>query len=390
MTSTLRHPLAILVVGAPLLLAASGQEPEEPSKPASTRELFLANCATCHGELGDGEGVTDLDRKARSFKDGGFSFGNTPATVQRTITTGIPGTPMPAFGEALTPEQIADLALYVIELGPGLPPPPKNTELVVKDRPLVVRGMLPPIVEHASIHPRGLLIGMPDGFTFEYRTDDVRLLGVRQGLFVDRTDWEGRGGTALRPLGQVVALVDGGDPAPTFSLLTEEGRAPLRAKLNLTSTQYLEYPETWHARIGYVLEPASGAFDIHVVETVTGAQRSIGAGYARQWLLAHEGAEVRLILNSVEASGSTQVPSGDPRVEIRSRDLPGGAREYMALRRTIAVKRNWPTVQERPLDIVMDPEDLTILDMTVVQVPGPSLADLGEDEIVNVLTGEKR
>src|SRR5262245_49793712 len=39
--------------------------------------LFARNCATCHGIDGSGQGPSVLDRPARNFKDGGFSFGNT-------------------------------------------------------------------------------------------------------------------------------------------------------------------------------------------------------------------------------------------------------------------------------------------------------------------------
>jgi hypothetical protein len=52
--------------------------------------------------------------------------------------------------------------------------------------------------------------------SFEYRIDDVRLLGLRQGDFCERTDWVGRGGTELKPLGQVVHLMENGDPRPMF------------------------------------------------------------------------------------------------------------------------------------------------------------------------------
>ena len=217
------------------LLALSSAAAAGGQVSSDVRELFVRNCAACHGERGDGQGVTDLDRKARSFKDGGFSYGNTPETVQRTIRSGIPGTPMPAFGEAFEASQVEALALYVIELGPGLPPPPENTELVVKGRPVIVRGLLPPIAEGTQNQTRGLLVGLPDGFTFEYRTDDVRLLGVRQGRFVDRTDWIGRGGTPLAPLGRVVALLEGGEPRSTFARVDGARLSPLAARLRGTS-----------------------------------------------------------------------------------------------------------------------------------------------------------
>lgn len=284
----------------PASSSASGQGPD-------AQALFLQHCATCHGENGDGKGVTELDRPARSFKDGGFSFGNTPEALFRTLTNGIPGTPMPAFDAAIDDEGRRALAAYVIELGPGLPPPPKNTEMVVGDRPRVVRGHLPPIAEGASAHPRGLLIGTTTGMTFEYRTDDVRLLGARQGGFVDRRDWAGRGGDPLQPLGKVVYLFDGGKPEATFTLLEppkREGpprigdaapgeRGPLEAVL----------AGTWvrgdHAGLRYRLVGPDGVPVAMVEESSRAIGTSVGAGFVRQFQLTGESAaNVRARLSS--------------------------------------------------------------------------------------------
>jgi len=174
--------------------------------PPETVALFVANCAQCHGEKGDGEGVTQLDRKARSFLDGGFSYGNTPDAIFRSITHGIPGTPMPGFEKPLNEAQRRELASYVIALGPAdqIVVDAKDSEMVVTDMPLIVRGKLPAIVEGAPEWPRGLAIGTPEGLTFTYRADDVQLIGVLAGRFVNRKDWGGRGGDALEPLGRVL------------------------------------------------------------------------------------------------------------------------------------------------------------------------------------------
>lgn len=224
MRSSLPQPfLALVLLGAPL----AAQDDPGPD----ARALFLANCATCHGETGDGQGVTQLDRPARSFKDGGFSFGNTPEALFRTLSVGIPGTPMPAFGESLTEDQRHALARYVITLGPPVVEVERDaTRLVVGDRPEIVRGLLPALVDGGERWPRGLLLGTPDGMSFEYRVDDVRLLGVRQGDFVERQDWNGRGGTPLLPLGQLVHLVEGGRPEPMF----RRGGRDLAAELDAT------------------------------------------------------------------------------------------------------------------------------------------------------------
>src|SRR6185295_1999320 len=83
-------------VAAPLVAERAGAEVD-----AVARGLFAKTCATCHGLDGSGQGPSVLDRPARNFKDGGFSFGNTADAIFNTISSGIPGTPMPAFADAL-------------------------------------------------------------------------------------------------------------------------------------------------------------------------------------------------------------------------------------------------------------------------------------------------
>lgn len=200
-----------------ILLALTAAPLRAQEGAPTPRELFVKHCAQCHGENGDGNGVQRLEKPARSFKDGGFSYGNTPEALLRTITFGIPGTPMPSFSSALTDAQKKELAAYVITLGPEVVEvKASETRLVVKDVPLFVRGKLPPIVEGAKETVRGLLVGTPDGFTFEYDVEDVRLLGVRQGDFVERRDWGGRGGDALQPLGKVVVSCGSPPGRPVF------------------------------------------------------------------------------------------------------------------------------------------------------------------------------
>ena len=356
------------------------------------RELFLANCALCHGVEGDGEGVTDLDRKARSFKDGGFSYGNTPETVQRTIRTGIPGTPMPAFGEALDDAAVAALADYVIGLGPGLPPEPENSELVVTGRPVFVRGMLPPIAETGRLRTRGLLLGYPDGFTFEYRVDDVRLLGVRLGRFVDRTDWTGRGGTPLKPLGQVVVLCEGGDPGPTFDVETPDGLAPLSGRLSSTALiQAGETREVGH--LSYDLVDPEGHVKCHAEESIEPVTLSVGSGYRRIVRVVGGHANETLQPRALKRPGLELLRVTEEGLELYQRALPGGVVELSAwflfhpagaaftpgegAAGVSAAKRF--EVRER---------ELVALDAVVVQLSATLLEELGREAVEAALIQE--
>lgn len=250
-----------------------------------TKDLFLIHCAACHGETGDGKGTTELERPARSFLDGGFSYGNTPEAVLRTLSFGIPGTPMPAFDVALTKDQREALAQYVISLGPpGTIVDPAQTELVVKEETLLARGLLPPIFLAADKQPRGLLIGLPSGTTFEYRTDDVRLLGVRSGRFVDRMDWTGRGGAALKPLGRVIELFGAGKPKTSWYLATIGKKLPPK---ELGASMRTSFTRGTSGGLGYELIDNGTSAGL-VMETVSHVRTPVGSGWRRSFTVRSE------------------------------------------------------------------------------------------------------
>src|SRR5881396_2455460 len=112
--SLVRSLFPVCAAALALVHPALAQDGGDPA----ARTLFLANCATCHGETGDGKGTAQLDRPARSFMDGGFSFGNTPEALFKTISVGIPGSPMAGFDSSLSEEERRLVARYVVTLGP--------------------------------------------------------------------------------------------------------------------------------------------------------------------------------------------------------------------------------------------------------------------------------
>jgi len=188
---------------------------------------------------------------------------------------------MPGFSDSLSMDQRLAVAAYVQTLGPpALDISTEDMVLEVRDTPIVVRGHLPSLGEGLPEHPRGLLIGGIDGMTAEYRVDDVRLLAVRQGRFVERTDWSGRGGTPLKPLGPVINLVDGGDPPPGF-----EHEQALEARLVRTTI------EDGRASVTYMLDP--GGLQVLVEEWTEAFTHAVGPGYARHFQF-HNLAEDRM------------------------------------------------------------------------------------------------
>ncbi len=307
-----RHLLCMALVAGALAACGQGDDPSpEPAAaaPRSGSEVFAATCAMCHGADGDGNGTVKLDRPARDFRAGGFSFGNTRQALFRTVSGGIGGTPMPGFAEALSEEERWAVVDHVISL---LPEPPveagEAAVLAVGDRPQVVRGQFRPLAEGLPAHARGLMVGGTDGLSWQYRADDLRLLAVRQGAFVRRADWGERGGMPLEVLGKPVHLLGGGDPAAPFT--TGDGAA-LRARLRGTR---IEDGRAW---VSCSLHDAAGAELATLRETGSAASTSQAAGYRRVLEIeASAPLRVRLLDGSGHSSTTRQdrlwLSSGDP------------------------------------------------------------------------------
>ena len=287
-------------------------------RPVSGRTLFLANCASCHGSDGSGQGEMVLDRPARSFKDGGFSFGNTISSIERVISSGIPGTPMPGFKATLDPRKRLAVAKYVQSLGPPLVVvDPDDTELIVTDRPKVIRGELAPVAEGQSSHVRGLIAGGTDGLSWEYRTDDVRLLAVRQGDFVKRENWSGRSGEPIKPLGRMVRAVRGGDAGPSFYV---NGK-PVKSQLAGTSV----------VKGSMAIRQKLSVGDIHVQEVGQAATVGAMSGYERVYAIENPQMD-RLSINLNLDGSAESLGTGVNGVHWFRSTGPGGLVEITGLR----------------------------------------------------------
>jgi len=314
-----------------------------PQTPVSGRTVYMASCAKCHGTSGDGKGTEKLDRPARSFLAGGFSFGNTPEAVRRVVLHGIAGTPMPGFARTLDSAQVRAVVRYVIGLVPPAPPAGGDAELVVGDRPLVLRGMLPARGAWEDDQPRGLLIGGTDGLTLAWDVDAVRFRAARQGPFAARTDWEGRGGTPLQPLGRVIHWVaprsafsiDGQDVQAEFlGTSIRDGVASLR--MQLPGARVME-----HGAVAYVgeipgyvrtlaIEGDASAISMRV--PAQGTPQYLGRGESWEWwrdgadlIGVHGGAAIAPADVQLPASGEVNImvlPAADID-KARAAGIPG-------------------------------------------------------------------
>lgn len=100
--------LVAVLITSPSLARAAEQEDVE-----SGRDVFVANCAMCHGS--DASGMMGMHPSLRGAVDRLTAEG-----VEVTIRNGRDtDPPMPAFGDRLRDEQIADLVAYIGSLPPG-------------------------------------------------------------------------------------------------------------------------------------------------------------------------------------------------------------------------------------------------------------------------------
>lgn len=119
--------LALLIAAAGPLAPLAAKEPAPASAwmaPSAERGglVYDKSCSACHGERGDGQGpaASYLEPRPRDFTSGTFKFRGTPngelptdADLLRIVEEGVPGTSMPAWKQALTAQERADVVAYV-------------------------------------------------------------------------------------------------------------------------------------------------------------------------------------------------------------------------------------------------------------------------------------
>lgn len=99
---------------------------------AKGKTIYGQQCATCHGANGAGNGpaAAALNPKPRDFTSGEWKQGGTPAGIYKTLTNGIPGTPMPAFPGLSVEERFA-VAHYIRTFDPKAPSADADTAEVL-------------------------------------------------------------------------------------------------------------------------------------------------------------------------------------------------------------------------------------------------------------------
>lgn len=146
------------------------EEAEEPisipPRPSSAAGLVAlgrtvytdAGCDTCHGSAGRGDGgsakelkddwgdpITPADLTLKPFKSG-----PNPEDLYRTLGTGLNGTPMPSYGDVLSPKQRWALVYYI-------------RSIATRDRSRGMMGLVGEEIQGMRIDMRAAMAGMMGG-----------------------------------------------------------------------------------------------------------------------------------------------------------------------------------------------------------------------------------
>ena len=90
--------------------------PSSDASIAAGKELFAANCASCHGDkgMGDGPAGAALDPKPRNLTvTDEYKYGHMELAGYRTVHYGVEGTGMAPLGDQLSPEEIWNVVHFV-------------------------------------------------------------------------------------------------------------------------------------------------------------------------------------------------------------------------------------------------------------------------------------
>ena len=143
-----------------------GQAVVVPPAPSAKAKLVAlgrsmyeeAGCAQCHGSPGRGEGpsvkglrddwgnpIAPPDLTLKPFKSG-----TNPEDLYRTLSTGLNGTPMPSYADALSANERWALVSYILSIA-------------THDRPKGVMGLVGEEIEGMRIDMRAAMAGMMGG-----------------------------------------------------------------------------------------------------------------------------------------------------------------------------------------------------------------------------------
>ena len=151
----LAQPGTAMILALLMALAGGCAPSQQASVDAAGKAVFDRYCGVCHGPDGDGQGPASylLFPKPRNFIHGQFKLRSTPMgtlptddDLVRTVSNGIPGTAMFAFGEVLSETEVRLVVDYLKTLSPVF----ENAEPITADQLLDIPTAPPPTPEMAA------------------------------------------------------------------------------------------------------------------------------------------------------------------------------------------------------------------------------------------------
>jgi cytochrome c oxidase cbb3-type subunit I/II len=137
-----------------------------PAVPSPSRDLITlgkrmyteSGCSQCHGAEGKGNATSANELKDESGNPivptdltlKPFKSGPDPEDLYRTISTGLNGTPMPSYADALAPKERWALVFYILSIA-------------TRERPRGMMGLIGEEVDGMRIDMRAAMAGMMGG-----------------------------------------------------------------------------------------------------------------------------------------------------------------------------------------------------------------------------------
>lgn len=108
--------------------------PGGTSREVQGKTVYAQQCAGCHGADGQGNGPSAafFTRPPRDLTNRAWMASRTDAQLTATLRHGVAGSPMPAFGDALTATQLGDLVAYLRQLSRSAAQPVATSALYVQ------------------------------------------------------------------------------------------------------------------------------------------------------------------------------------------------------------------------------------------------------------------
>jgi cytochrome c oxidase cbb3-type subunit 2 len=203
----------------------SQPEPNSSSALSRGHTLYEKECSVCHGVKGDGKGpfVEALFPRPRNFTMGLFRYRSTPTgqlpldeDLYRTVSRGLPGTTMPAWGQFLPQEEIQEVITYLKGF----------SERFVKEKPteIVTIPPAPPVTQEGLARGKQLYTDMgcvschgEDGKGQGSAGEDLKMAEGDPISPRDLTDkWSFRGGHTPQDVFLRLSTGLDGSPMPSY------------------------------------------------------------------------------------------------------------------------------------------------------------------------------